>query len=192
MLHPRDPVYRQQRSLDLWRLQTATNWTFPNGSSIPLYCIDLTHENAVGDSYALNPWSSPRLLDIQLFRRRQSNRLDHREFAVSPASAPLPLNCSSGGSRQRLQRVQLEWQASPHIALRVPPGLSGLAQILQGPDTSLHGVQTKLRYDIHYLDNHGFWLDLRIALATPLYMVRVPGPIIARVFRFPILRSSPR
>ncbi len=70
--------------------------------------------------------------------------------------------------------------------LLVPPGLSGLAQILQGPDTSLHGVQTKLRYDIHYLDNHGFWLDLRIALATPLYMVRVPGPIIARVFRFPI------
>jgi PEP-CTERM motif/Thioester domain len=39
--------------------QTATNWTFPNGSSVPLYCIDLTHENAVGDSYALNPWSNP-------------------------------------------------------------------------------------------------------------------------------------
>ena len=39
--------------------QTATNWTFPNGSSIPLYCIDLTHENAVGESYALSPWSSP-------------------------------------------------------------------------------------------------------------------------------------
>jgi Thioester domain/PEP-CTERM motif len=42
--------------------QTATNWTFPNGSPIPLYCIDLTHENAMGDSYALNPWSSPRFL----------------------------------------------------------------------------------------------------------------------------------
>jgi PEP-CTERM motif len=39
--------------------QTATNWTFPNGSSIPVYCIDLAHENAVGESYALNPWSSP-------------------------------------------------------------------------------------------------------------------------------------
>ncbi len=25
--------------------QTATNWTFPNGSSIPLYRIDLTHDN---------------------------------------------------------------------------------------------------------------------------------------------------
>jgi len=28
--------------------QTATNWTFPNGSSIPLYCIDLTHDNTNG------------------------------------------------------------------------------------------------------------------------------------------------
>ena len=28
--------------------------------------------------------------------------------------------------------------------LRIRPGLSGLAQVLQGPDTALHGVQTKL------------------------------------------------
>jgi PEP-CTERM motif/Thioester domain len=39
--------------------QTATNWTFPNGNSTPVYCIDLMHENAVGDNYALNPWASP-------------------------------------------------------------------------------------------------------------------------------------
>ena len=52
-------------------------------------------------------------------------------------------------------------------------------------------MQTKLRYDIYYLDNHGFWLDLRIALATLLYLLRVPGPIIARVFRFPIYDLLP-
>ena len=75
--------------------------------------------------------------------------------------------------------------------LLVRPGLSGLAQILQGPDTSLHSVQTKLRYDIYYLDNHGFWLDLRIALATLLHLLRAPGPIIARVFRFPIYELLP-
>ena len=75
--------------------------------------------------------------------------------------------------------------------LLVRPGLSGLAQIVQGPDTSLYGVQTKLRYDIYYLNNHGFWLDLRIALATPLYLVRVPGSSIARVFRLPIYDLLP-
>jgi hypothetical protein len=39
--------------------QTASNWKNPDGSSIPLYCVDLTHDNAVGDSYKVNPWSSP-------------------------------------------------------------------------------------------------------------------------------------
>ena len=75
--------------------------------------------------------------------------------------------------------------------LLVRPGLSGLAQILQGPDTSLHGVETKLRYDAYYRENHGLWLDLRIAIATLIYLVRVPGPIIARVFRFPIYDLVP-
>jgi lipopolysaccharide/colanic/teichoic acid biosynthesis glycosyltransferase len=75
--------------------------------------------------------------------------------------------------------------------LLVRPGLSGLAQILQGPDTSLHSVQTKLRYDTYYLDNQGPWLDLRIGLATLLYLSRIPGPVIARVFRFPIYDRLP-
>src|SRR5271157_737994 len=75
--------------------------------------------------------------------------------------------------------------------LLVRPGLSGVAQILQGPDTSLQSVQTKLRYDIYYLNNHGLWLDVQIGLATLLYLLRVPGPIIARVFRFPIYDLLP-
>jgi len=39
--------------------QTATNWTNPNGSSIPLYCIDLVHDNYQGSSYNLTTWSNP-------------------------------------------------------------------------------------------------------------------------------------
>ncbi len=38
--------------------QTATNWTL-NGSPIALYCIDTIHENAIGDSYYVNPESPP-------------------------------------------------------------------------------------------------------------------------------------
>ncbi len=75
--------------------------------------------------------------------------------------------------------------------LRVRPGLSGLAQVLQGPDTSLHGVQTKLRYDLYYLENQGVWLDLRIALATLFHLVRIPGSIVAQVFRFPFYAQLP-
>ena len=36
--------------------QTATNWT-SNGSPIPLYCIDLVHDNYLGTSYNVNSFN---------------------------------------------------------------------------------------------------------------------------------------
>jgi lipopolysaccharide/colanic/teichoic acid biosynthesis glycosyltransferase len=83
--------------------------------------------------------------------------------------------------------AQLE-RSIPHYRdrLLIRPGLSGLAQVLQGHDTRLHEVHTKLLYDLYYLNNQGFWLDLRIALATVLYMLGAPGLTIARVFGFPL------
>ncbi len=39
--------------------QTATNWTSSGGSSIPLYCIDLVHDNYLGTSYNLTTWANP-------------------------------------------------------------------------------------------------------------------------------------
>ena len=75
--------------------------------------------------------------------------------------------------------------------LLVPPGLSGLAQVLQGPDTSLDDVHTKLRYDLYYVYNSAFWLDLRILLATILHLLRLPGQTVARVFGFPFYDRLP-
>jgi PEP-CTERM motif/Thioester domain len=47
-------------SIDVYAdAQTATNWTFSNGASIPLYCIDLIHENVVGDTYNVKPETNP-------------------------------------------------------------------------------------------------------------------------------------
>lgn len=37
--------------------QTATNVTF-NGSSVPLYCIDLNHDNTLGSSYAVSSFTN--------------------------------------------------------------------------------------------------------------------------------------
>jgi lipopolysaccharide/colanic/teichoic acid biosynthesis glycosyltransferase len=70
--------------------------------------------------------------------------------------------------------------------LQIRPGLTGLAQVIQGPDASLQTVRTKLRYDLYYLENLGFWLDLRIGLATVLHLLHVPRRVIARVFHFPV------
>jgi lipopolysaccharide/colanic/teichoic acid biosynthesis glycosyltransferase len=69
--------------------------------------------------------------------------------------------------------------------LLVRPGLTGLAQVLQAPDTGLDSVQRKLTYDLFYLEQVGPSLDLRILLATWLHLLRVPAHRIARIFHFP-------
>ena len=69
--------------------------------------------------------------------------------------------------------------------LLVRPGLTGLAQVLQAPDTDLSMVSRKLKLDLHYMDHWSLWLDFRIALATVLHVLRVPPAAIARIFGFP-------
>jgi lipopolysaccharide/colanic/teichoic acid biosynthesis glycosyltransferase len=81
---------------------------------------------------------------------------------------------------------QLE-QAIPHYRARlaVRPGVTGLAQVQLPPDTDLDSVRLKLAYDLYYAAHVGFWLDLRIGLATALKMVGVPFRVLRRLFRFP-------
>lgn len=50
------------------------------------------------------------------------------------------------------------------IKHRVRPGITGWAQIhgLRG-DTS---IEERIKYDIWYIENWSFWLDIKIILAT--------------------------
>jgi lipopolysaccharide/colanic/teichoic acid biosynthesis glycosyltransferase len=49
---------------------------------------------------------------------------------------------------------------------RVPPGITGWAQINQEPDQSLDDVKRKLEYDLEYLQRRSLAFDLRIMLKT--------------------------
>jgi lipopolysaccharide/colanic/teichoic acid biosynthesis glycosyltransferase len=69
--------------------------------------------------------------------------------------------------------------------LLVRPGLTGLAQVLQAPDTGLDSVHRKLKYDLFYVEQIGPSLDLRILLATWLHLLHVSAHRIARIFHFP-------
>jgi lipopolysaccharide/colanic/teichoic acid biosynthesis glycosyltransferase len=69
--------------------------------------------------------------------------------------------------------------------LSTRPGITGLAQVLQAPDTDLGSVHRKLKYDLFYRENMGFSLDLRIILATILHVLHVPSRSIALLFHFP-------
>jgi Bacterial sugar transferase len=72
----------------------------------------------------------------------------------------------------------------------VRPGVTGLAQVLQPPDTNLNMVSSKLSLDLHYIDHCSFWLDFRILLATVPHVFRVPPEKIAQVFGFPRISSE--
>ena len=50
--------------------------------------------------------------------------------------------------------------------LLVKPGLSGLAQVENGYDSSIASVAEKVRLDLSYINRWSVWLDLRIILKT--------------------------
>jgi lipopolysaccharide/colanic/teichoic acid biosynthesis glycosyltransferase len=78
-------------------------------------------------------------------------------------------------------------RAVPHYRARllVRPGLSGLAQVQLPPDSDLASVRKKLAYDLYYVYFSGFWLDLRLTLATPLHLLRLPFAVSRLLLRVP-------
>lgn len=59
--------------------------------------------------------------------------------------------------------------------LIVKPGITGWAQIKQGYDTSIEDVKSKVRYDIFYIENMSFRMDLKILIMTVYVMIAGKG-----------------
>ena len=59
--------------------------------------------------------------------------------------------------------------------LTVRPGITGWAQIKQGYDTSIDDVRSKVRYDLFYIENMSFRMDIKILLTTLYVMVAGKG-----------------
>ena len=81
---------------------------------------------------------------------------------------------------------QLEWSI-PHYRRRllVRPGVTGLAQVQLPADSDLESVRRKLAYDLYYLGEMSFWLDLRILLGTALKVFGVSFHTLRKLFRMP-------
>jgi lipopolysaccharide/colanic/teichoic acid biosynthesis glycosyltransferase len=69
--------------------------------------------------------------------------------------------------------------------LRVRPGLTGLAQVQQPPDTDLFSVRRKLSYDLYYVERMNPWLDFRLIVGTGMKCLGVPFTWIGRILRLP-------
>src|SRR5262249_43096477 len=69
--------------------------------------------------------------------------------------------------------------------LEVRPGLTGLAQLRQAPDTDLFSVRRKLKYDLCYIERMNAWLDVRLIIGTVFKCFGVRLPWIGRLLRLP-------
>ncbi|MBI2428800.1 MAG: sugar transferase [Ignavibacteriales bacterium] len=59
--------------------------------------------------------------------------------------------------------------------LVVKPGITGWAQVKQGYDTSLDDVKSKVRYDLFYIENMSFRMDIKILIITFYTMIAGKG-----------------
>jgi lipopolysaccharide/colanic/teichoic acid biosynthesis glycosyltransferase len=69
--------------------------------------------------------------------------------------------------------------------LLVRPGLTGLAQVQEPPDTDLFSVRRKLNYDLYYVDQMNPWLDFRLIIGTAMKCLGVPFVWIGRILQLP-------
>jgi lipopolysaccharide/colanic/teichoic acid biosynthesis glycosyltransferase len=78
-------------------------------------------------------------------------------------------------------------KAIPHYRgrLDVRPGVTGLAQVQLPADTDISSVRRKLAYDLYYIRQMNFWLDLRLIVSTALHVFGLPYAVLGTLFRLP-------
>jgi lipopolysaccharide/colanic/teichoic acid biosynthesis glycosyltransferase len=59
--------------------------------------------------------------------------------------------------------------------LNVKPGITGWAQVRHKYDESVDDVKTKLRYDLFYIENMSFRMDIKILIQTMYNMFAARG-----------------
>jgi lipopolysaccharide/colanic/teichoic acid biosynthesis glycosyltransferase len=62
-----------------------------------------------------------------------------------------------------------------HRRLDVKPGLTGLAQVENGYDSSISSVNRKVKFDLHYIKSWSLWYDIRILMKTVVVVVTGKG-----------------
>ena len=59
--------------------------------------------------------------------------------------------------------------------LQVKPGITGLAQVENGYDSSVDTVAAKVRYDLDYINGWSIWYDIRILVKTVKVVITGKG-----------------
>jgi lipopolysaccharide/colanic/teichoic acid biosynthesis glycosyltransferase len=73
----------------------------------------------------------------------------------------------------QILRDEIDGYALRH---RVPPGITGWAQVNRTPDRSVDDVRRKLEYDLEYMRRRSVWFDLRVMLRTVVVVTEPETP----------------
>ena len=158
-----------------------------NGRVFTLYKIRTMYQDSEPDGACWSLPGDPRVTPVG--RLLRWTHIDELPQLLNVLQGTMSL---VGPRPERPEIVAELEKALPGYRLRldVRPGLTGLAQVLQPPDTDLNMVRTKLKFDLHYIQRWSLWLDVRILLATVPHLFNIKPDIIARVFRFQVFSDQ--
>jgi lipopolysaccharide/colanic/teichoic acid biosynthesis glycosyltransferase len=111
------------------------------------------------DPYGMSPASGrdPRLTRVGRFLRETS--LDELPQLLNILAGQMSLV----GPRPLYERQAAQWDAEQRRRLDVKPGLTGYAQAYGRASLP---IEDKIEMDLHYVDNRGWLMDLRIVFRT--------------------------
>ncbi len=153
------------------------------GKVFTIYKIRTMYENCEELSGAI--WSFPgdsRITPVGRFLR--ATHLDELPQLVNVVLGEMSL---VGPRPERPEFLPSLERFLPEYRRRfaVRPGMTGLAQVQQPPDTDVNSVRRKLELDLCYVAGMNAWLDLRLILATLLKCMGVSFRRIGRWLGLP-------
>jgi lipopolysaccharide/colanic/teichoic acid biosynthesis glycosyltransferase len=153
---PRDGIERRGTGQD--RRQDSAY-----GKPFTLYKFRTMRTDAEKFGAQLATKHDPRVTPIGRFLRRA--RLDELPQLINVLRGEMSLVGPRPERPEFIQKLSLE---VPNYLNRLglKPGLTGLAQIINGYDTDLESFRRKVNLDLLYLQNCCLWNDLKILLRT--------------------------
>ena len=101
-------------------------------------------------------------------------RLDELPQLFNVASGEMSLIGPRPERPHFVEKFTIEWPAYER-RLRVPPGITGLAQVERSYDENLSDVHTKLQYDLFYVTHRSTMMNLKILIKTVDVVLRGRG-----------------
>lgn len=136
------------------------------GRPFVMYKFRTMHHHMSGDEPSPDSASDPRITQIGRWLRRYSLDELPQFFNV------LKGEMSVVGPRPEMEFIVRNYSALDRERLRVKPGVTGLWQVSYARELSIH---ENLDYDLYYVENHSFLLDLVILPLTVFAVLKGTG-----------------